>query len=407
MKIKLRGARYWIHGTVAGKFLRLPLGTANKAAANVTLNHVECALSEGETSRRWFDLKKLLPPQTFAVFAEITNWTEPEEERPALWSDLESAFSTKIKQRMLLGKLAESTNERYEQTLRVFKVFLKETAVSELRAMNRPFIERFKVWRLAEIQKKKFARGGRGLALDVAILHHVFAVGVECELVAKNPVAFEGRPGDSAEHGAQPFRGEQLTKLRKAAGEDMLAYLLLRWTGLRGSDAVRLTWDEIDFDAAEIQRLTQKRKKRVVIPVHTELLFALQAEYERRNPQPDERVLVNPGWGKKNMTRPRLYYRMVALGKRAGVPDAHPHRYRDTFAVDMLARGATAYEVAKLLGDTVDTVERHYAPFVKELRERTRRLLQSNDGIEKPDCTISTQCTETVQGEKAKQQRIQ
>ncbi len=252
MKIKLRGARYWIHGTVAGRFLRLPLGTANKAAANVTLNHVECALSEGEMSRRWFELRKLLPPQTFAVFAEIANWREPPpEERPALWSDLESAFSTTIKQRMLLGKLAESTNVRYEQTLRVFKIFLKETSVSELHAMNRPFIERFKVWRLADIQKKKFARGGRGLALDIAILHRVFAVGVECELVAKNPVAFEGRPGDSAEHGAQPFRGEQLTKLRKAAGEDMLAYLLLRWTGLRGSDAVRLTWDEIDFDAAE------------------------------------------------------------------------------------------------------------------------------------------------------------
>ena len=408
MKIKLRGARYWLHGTVAGKFLRLPLGTANKAAANVTLNHVECALSEGETSRRWLELKKLLPPQTFAVFAEIANWHEPPSEERPTWSDLESAFNTNMKQRLLLGKLAESTSERYEQTLRTFKIFLQQTGVSELRVMNRPFIERFKVWRLAEIQKKKFARGGRGLALDVAILHRVFAVGIECELVTKNPVAFEGRPGDSAEHGAQPFRGEQLGKLRKAAGEDMLAYLLLRWTGLRGSDAVRLTWDEIDFDAAEIQRLTQKRKKRVVIPVHTELLFALQTEYERRNPQPDERVLVNPGpWGKNPLTRPRLYYRMVALGKRAGVPDAHPHRYRDTFAVDMLARGATAYEVAKLLGDTVDTVERHYAPFVKELRERTRKLLQNSEGIEKADCTISTQCTETGQVKNSKQLRIQ
>jgi integrase len=89
------------------------------------------------------------------------------------------------------------------------------------------------------------------------------------------------------------------------------------------------------------------------------------------------------------MTRPRLYCRMLALGKRAGVPDAHPHRFRDTFAVDLLARGATPYDVAKLLGDTVDTIERHYAPFVKELRERARRIMANGEGLE--DCTIITQ----------------
>ncbi|HXW56639.1 MAG TPA: hypothetical protein VEJ67_12880 [Candidatus Cybelea sp.] len=72
---------------------------------------------------------------------------------------------------------------------------------------------------------------------------------------------------------------------------------------------------------------------------------------------------------------------------RAGIPDAHPHRYRDSFAVDMLARGASPYDVAKLLGDTVETVEEHYASFVKELRERARRIMENGEGIEKPYCT--------------------
>jgi integrase len=125
-----------------------------------------------------------------------------------------------------------------------------------------------------------------------------------------------------------------------------------------------LIWDEIDWEGQEINRLTQKRKKRVIIPISQELFFALEAERDRRKPQPDERILVNPSTGDP-MTRPRLYQRMLALGKRAGVPDAHPHRYWDSFAVDMLARGASPYDVAKLLGDTVATVEKHYAPFVK------------------------------------------
>jgi integrase len=136
----------------------------------------------------------------------------------------------------------------------------------------------------------------------------------------------------------------------------------------------------------EINRLTQKRKKRVVLPISQELFFALEAERDRRIPQPDERILMNPRSGEP-MTRPRLYQRMLAVGKRAGVPDAHPHRYRDSFAVDMLARGASPYDVAKLLGDTVATVEKHYAPFVKELRDRARRIMENGEGLEKTDCT--------------------
>jgi integrase len=78
---------------------------------------------------------------------------------------------------------------------------------------------------------------------------------------------------------------------------------------------------------------------------------------------------------------------MLALGKRAGVADAHPHRFRDTLAVDMLSRGASPYDVAKVLADTIDTIERHYAPFTKELRERVRSLMDNGEGLSKTEST--------------------
>ena len=43
---------------------------------------------------------------------------------------------------------------------------------------------------------------------------------------------------------------------------------------------------------------------------------------------------------------------------------------------------ASPYDVAKLLGDTVETVEDHYAPFVRELRERARRIMECGEGLE-------------------------
>ena len=172
--------------------------------------------------------------------------------------------------------------------------------------------------------------------------------------------------------------------MRDLAGDNLLTFLLLRHTGFRGSDAVGLTWKEVHFDRQEIDRVTRKRKRRVIIPIHTELLFALQTEYDRRNPQLTDHVLLNPSTAEP-LSRPRLYQRMLALGSRAGVPNAHPHRFRDTLAVDMLLRGATPYDVAKTLGDTIETVEKHYAPFVKALRDRVRAILESEGGLEQPE----------------------
>jgi hypothetical protein len=48
----------------------------------------------------------------------------------------------------------------------------------------------------------------------------------------------------------------------------------------------------------------------------------------------------------------------------------------------MLARGVNPYNVARLVGITVEMLERHYAPFIPELRERVRLALKSGHGLE-------------------------
>ncbi|MGB8592527.1 MAG: tyrosine-type recombinase/integrase [Candidatus Acidiferrales bacterium] len=363
--------------------LRLSLGTTNGDSAQILLCKIERALALGPDSSLWRDLRGVLPADTFARLATIAGHTaEQNLDSPKhSWDDLASKFSAWMTQRVALDKLRDSTRNRYLQTSAAFEKFLTTRGIVELSQINRAVVEDFKAWHLARVIVKKNSRGGRGVVLDAAILHRIFVFAVECELIAKNPVRLEGRPGDEPERGAQPFKAAELTKLRQVSGADLLAFLLLRWTGLRGSDAVGLRWEEIDWETREINRLTVKRRKRVLLPIHQELLFALELERDRRDPQPEERVLLNPATGKP-LTRPRLYQRMVALGRRGGVLESHPHRYRDTFAVDLLSRGASPYDVAKLLGDTVETIEKHYAPFVRELRERARRIMETGEGLE-------------------------
>ena len=62
---------------------------------------------------------------------------------------------------------------------------------------------------------------------------------------------------------------------------------------------------------------------------------------------------------------------MHRLFKLAGVPEAHPHRFRDTFAVEMLLNGVPLERVSVLLGhQSVRVTEKHYAPWVRARQEQ-------------------------------------
>jgi integrase len=385
-----RGRTYHLQGRIGGRRVRASLGTRSQDSAHLLTSAIERAIARGRNSENWPELSHKLPPGTFRKLAAIVGYAEKPRPEPPKWSDLVLAFSAYATRLVACGKLRDTTSARYQQTISAFSAFLAESGICRLEEITRSIIESFKAWRLERILMKKQARGGGGLDLDVAILHRIFSYGQENEMLLGNPVKVEGKPGGRPKGGAQPFQAEELARQREAAEDALLIFLLLRHSGLRGGDSVDLRWREIDRKGRGIDRVTQKRGKRVWIPLHPELLFALEAERERRQPRPDETVLVNPKT-RKPLTRPRLYERMKALGKRAGVSHVHPHRFRDTFAVDLLLKGASAYDVAKLLGDTVETVEKYYAPYVRELRERARRFVESQEGLENVDTNWTQQ----------------
>jgi integrase len=220
-------------------------------------------------------------------------------------------------------------------------------------------------------------------------LHRILSFAVESGMLTVNPITLkhEAKPGKKPVNGARSFTAAELKALREHAGQDLFTLLLLRWTGLRGSDVVNLRWRDIHFDRGtngEIEVLTQKRSKIAIVPLSTELRNALEEAAKRygRKIQIDDFVLYNPETNKPFTSRWRLYARMVALGERAGVNRATPHCLRDTFACDMLTRGASIFDVAKMLADTVETVEKSYAQFVPAARDAAQSKMDAGIGIE-------------------------
>lgn len=100
-----------------------------------------------------------------------------------------------MQKRIAIGKLRESTRERYRHTLDQFESFLRDKSVEFVRDISKSVVESFKAWRVSAIMGKKGSRGGTSMVLDVAILHKAFQVAVDEELISKNPRQVRGSPG--------------------------------------------------------------------------------------------------------------------------------------------------------------------------------------------------------------------
>ena len=233
------------------------------------------------------------------------------------------------------------------------------------------------------------------MALDIAVLHGMFAFAVAQKMLFEKPISMarESKPGENPKNGAHAFTGEELAAIRQASVyknsrkqtiDDMHAFLLLRWSGLRVSDAGRLQWKHVHFDRGsngEIEILTQKRSKVAIIPLSTELREDLEALRMERKPSNQDYVLLNAETGVSFANRAILSRRAIELCNRAGVKGS-AHCFRDTFACDMLTRGVGVFEVAKMLADTVETVEQCYAEFIPALRDNVQAKMDSGVGIE-------------------------
>src|SRR5580765_3305529 len=143
LTVRKRG-KTWHADLLAGRVhvARGSLGTRNQHAARRLGHKLETALAEGSVSPVWPELRTLLPQETFSRFAAFAG---VKDQPLPMWSDLRKLFTVFAEQRVKIGKLTESTVERYEHTFREFELFLSERKTGLLRDITVPLVEGSKV----------------------------------------------------------------------------------------------------------------------------------------------------------------------------------------------------------------------------------------------------------------------
>ena len=143
--------------------------------------------------------------------------------------------------------------------------------------------------------------------------------------------------------------------------------LLLLGTGLRISDAVNLARNRVFVDRKAVTRLKIRTEKTGVM-VTLKLSQPTAEALKNLPPVSDELYFWRGGGEVQFKTARGRARRMIArLGAIAGVEDAHPHRFRDTWAKTALLNGTAMRTVQLVLGHkSIKTTELHYAMFVPE-----------------------------------------
>lgn len=146
----------------------------------------------------------------------------------------------------------------------------------------------------------------------------------------------------------KPYSGEDLEKLKNACtnARDLALVHFLHATGCRVSEVVSVDTADVDFLNRELVVYGKGGKERTVYLTQVAVMY-LQ-EYISGREDGSKALFV--GKGSKRIQKNAIETILKKLGKRAGVENVHPHRFRRTLATELIDRGAALQDVQRILG---------------------------------------------------------
>ncbi len=264
-------------------------------------------------------------------------------------------------------KLRASTLRRYDYVFRMFTRYAHQRHLTMASLTLSVFTE----YRGSRTREDGEPLSATAQKFEIQVLRSFCAFAVERGWLTVN-WAKKLKPPQTDEVHTWPFDQEDIDKLLAACDHIKNAngaaaetarrrskalILLLLYSGLRISDAAALERSRIQPDG----RLFLRKQRKTNTPVYCRLPASVL-----------EALALLPGdkyffWNGKSKLATAIGSLARSIANVAGVSKvkAHPHRFRDTFAVRLLEQNVPIRTVQILLGHkSVRTTEEHYSPYL-------------------------------------------
>jgi integrase/recombinase XerD len=338
-KQRLCKCKFWVNGVLGGREVRLSLDTRDIKKASQKLHE-------------WEAKERVVERDSAVTLADA--WV-------CYLADLEAR------------KLSHQTIRKYKLLQRQMKAYGEERGLVLLGQFDLDVLSRFRAtWK----------DGPRTAGKKLERLRAFFRFAHERQWVESNPATRIKLPKVSIRP-TMPLTHDEMVKILTACdGQQHTApiegrlnahrlktlALLMRYTGMRVSDAVTLTTDRLD--GKRLFLYTQKTG----VPVYTVLPDSVLAALEATPRVTDTRYFWS-GNGKRESVvchwqmRLKTVFDLAEVSKGQG--NAISHRFRDTFAVELPLAGVPIERVSILLGhQSVRVTERHYNPWVRSRQDQ-------------------------------------
>jgi integrase len=229
----------------------------------------------------------------------------------------------------------------------------------------------------------------------IGAFRQVLDAAVRWGMASSNPVRALGSNPEPRRQEVQPFTLDEIDRIAEELGEWGSAVVFASETGLRPSEWLALTWDDVGFreGVVHVRRTFAKSvpkdygktiRSRRRVPLSARAAHALH-ETPRRLDTP--LVFANRGGGHVDLNNWRRREWSPGLDA-AGVTQRGPYALRHTFASFALDAGIPIFELARYMGCGVRVLDRTYGHLVPgseeraraKLDERTRRERQAASG---------------------------
>ncbi len=259
-------------------------------------------------------------------------------------------------------KLSGETIRKYENLLN--RRFLPWCASKGFRHLKQLGVEEMRQFRATWTDSASYA------TKNLERLRAFFRFCMHDDWIAKNTARAVKAP-QATDKPTLPFSRKEIKRILDACDQypgkrdRMRAFVLaMRYSGLRIGDTLAL--DESRLNGNKLLLYTAKTGTPVYVPLPRDVVEALKKIGTNDNGR-----FFTTGRAKPQTARANWSRYLDSVFELAKIKGGHSHRFRDTFAVELLLAGVPLETVSLLLGhSSVKITEKHYKPWVRSLQRK-------------------------------------